>query len=136
LRAESWMHRFSAAGCWAQAGNFHEAITLGEELLTEADLSPGCRNAWRRIRRRYAGGPSNGLWAWRPSRQAASRRRRNGSCHWDALHSSIAVCRTGACKTGRYCSATVQNLSTDSLRRAQHNWRCCGWVANALQPSG
>ena len=43
LRAESWLHRFSAAGCWAQAGNFHQAITLGEELLAEADLSPRLR---------------------------------------------------------------------------------------------
>lgn len=38
LRTESWRHRFSAVGCWAQAGNFHEAITLGDELLAEADL--------------------------------------------------------------------------------------------------
>lgn len=43
LRTEWWRHRFSAAGCWAQAGNFHEAITLGEELLAEADLSPRLR---------------------------------------------------------------------------------------------
>jgi hypothetical protein len=43
LRTESWMHRFGAAGCWAQAGNFHEAITLGEKLLAEADLPPRLR---------------------------------------------------------------------------------------------
>lgn len=43
MRAEAWLHRFSAAGCWAQAGNFHEAITLGEALLAEADLSSRLR---------------------------------------------------------------------------------------------
>jgi hypothetical protein len=43
LSTESWMHRFSAVGCWAQAGNFHEAITLGEELLAEPDLPPPLR---------------------------------------------------------------------------------------------
>ena len=43
LRTESWVHRFSAAGCWAESGNSHEAIMLGEELLAEADLSPRLR---------------------------------------------------------------------------------------------
>jgi hypothetical protein len=43
LQTDAWMHRFSAAGCWAQAGNFHEAITLGDELLAEADLPSAFR---------------------------------------------------------------------------------------------
>ena len=47
LRADAWVHRFSAASCWAQAGNFHEAITLGEELLGQPDLAPGLREQIR-----------------------------------------------------------------------------------------
>jgi hypothetical protein len=43
LRTEAWAHRFSAAGCWAQAGNFHEAITVGDELLADPDVPPGLR---------------------------------------------------------------------------------------------
>lgn len=43
LRTESWRHRFSAVGCLAQAGNFHEAIMLGDELLAEANLSQRMR---------------------------------------------------------------------------------------------
>jgi hypothetical protein len=43
LRTEAWAHRFRAAGCWAQAGNFHEAITLGDALLAEADLPAALR---------------------------------------------------------------------------------------------
>jgi hypothetical protein len=43
LQTEAWVHRFSAAGCWAQAGNFHEAITLGDELLAEVDLPAALR---------------------------------------------------------------------------------------------
>lgn len=37
-RADGWRHTFSAAGCWAQAGNFYAAITLGDQLLAEPDL--------------------------------------------------------------------------------------------------
>jgi hypothetical protein len=43
LPEKSWVHQFSAAGCWAQAGNFHEAITLGDELLAVPDLPPRLR---------------------------------------------------------------------------------------------
>jgi hypothetical protein len=38
LREKSWVHLFSAASCWAQAGNFHEAICLGDQLLAQAEL--------------------------------------------------------------------------------------------------
>jgi hypothetical protein len=38
LLEKSWVHRFSAVSCWALAGNFHEAITLGDELLARSDL--------------------------------------------------------------------------------------------------
>ena len=38
LQEKSWMHRFSAASCSARAGNFYEAICLGEQLLAQADL--------------------------------------------------------------------------------------------------
>jgi hypothetical protein len=43
LQEKSWVHLFSAASCWAQAGNFHEAIYLGEQLQSQAELTPGLR---------------------------------------------------------------------------------------------
>ncbi len=44
LREKSWIHQFSAAGCWAQAGNFYEALRLGDELLTDQQLPPRLRD--------------------------------------------------------------------------------------------
>jgi hypothetical protein len=38
LREKSWVQLFSAASCWAQTGDFHTAIGLGEQLLAETDL--------------------------------------------------------------------------------------------------
>jgi hypothetical protein len=38
LLEKAWVHYFSAVSCWAQAGNFHEAITRGDELLKRSDL--------------------------------------------------------------------------------------------------
>lgn len=38
LSTKALVHRFSAVCCWAQAGNFHSAINLGEQLLAQADL--------------------------------------------------------------------------------------------------
>lgn len=38
LVAKELVHRYSAAGCRAQAGDFHHAITLCEGLLARADL--------------------------------------------------------------------------------------------------
>src|SRR5436309_2275276 len=35
LKDKSWVHLFSAASCWAQAGNFHEAICLGDQLQAQ-----------------------------------------------------------------------------------------------------
>jgi hypothetical protein len=43
LHEKSSVHRFSAASCWARAGDFHTAICLGEQLLAEADLPPRLR---------------------------------------------------------------------------------------------
>lgn len=43
LHEKSCVHLFSAASCWARAGNFHEAICLGEQLLGEANLPQGLR---------------------------------------------------------------------------------------------
>src|SRR5713226_8325528 len=40
LREKSWVHFFSAASCWARAGDFHTAIGLGEQLQAEASLPP------------------------------------------------------------------------------------------------
>ena len=37
------VHRFSAASCWAQAGNFYRAIELCDELLARTDLPVGLR---------------------------------------------------------------------------------------------
>jgi hypothetical protein len=33
LLEKSFIHRFSAASCWAHAGNFYQAITICDELL-------------------------------------------------------------------------------------------------------
>jgi hypothetical protein len=38
LVEKSFVHRFSAASCWAQAGNFYRAITLCDDLLARTDL--------------------------------------------------------------------------------------------------
>jgi len=38
LLEKSFLHRFSAVSCWAQAGNFYHAIALCDDLLTRADL--------------------------------------------------------------------------------------------------
>lgn len=38
LRDQSFVHFYSAASCWAQAGNFYEAIALCDRLLSEPDL--------------------------------------------------------------------------------------------------
>jgi hypothetical protein len=38
LKEKAWIHLFSAASCWAQAGNFHSAIMVGDELLARPDL--------------------------------------------------------------------------------------------------
>lgn len=35
---KAWMHRFSAASCWAQAGNFYDAIALCDYLLAQERL--------------------------------------------------------------------------------------------------
>jgi hypothetical protein len=42
-REKSWLHLFSAASCWARAGDFHTAIGLGEDLLAHTDLTPRLR---------------------------------------------------------------------------------------------
>jgi hypothetical protein len=38
LVEKALIHRFSAASCWAQAGDFYHAIVLCDDLLTRADL--------------------------------------------------------------------------------------------------
>jgi hypothetical protein len=38
LMEKAWVHRFSAVGCWALAGNIHDAISLGDSLLARPDL--------------------------------------------------------------------------------------------------
>jgi len=38
LIEKSFVHRFSAASCWAQAGDFYHAIALCDELLARTDL--------------------------------------------------------------------------------------------------
>jgi hypothetical protein len=43
LLEKSFVHLFSAASCWAQAGNFYQAIALCDELLTRNDLSESLR---------------------------------------------------------------------------------------------
>jgi hypothetical protein len=43
LVEKSLVHRFSAASCWAQAGNFYRVITLCDDLLARPDLSDRLR---------------------------------------------------------------------------------------------
>ena len=43
LTEKALVHGFSAASCWAQAGNFHHAIVLCHELLAQAALSARLR---------------------------------------------------------------------------------------------
>jgi|SRR5208337_236049 len=38
LQEKSCVHLFSAASCWAGAGNFHAAICLGEQIQARTDL--------------------------------------------------------------------------------------------------
>jgi hypothetical protein len=40
------VHRFSAASCWAQAGNFYRAVVLCDDLLARTDLSA---RLWQRV---------------------------------------------------------------------------------------
>jgi hypothetical protein len=44
LSEKAWIHGFSAASCWAQAGNFHQAIYLGNQLLARAELPARLRS--------------------------------------------------------------------------------------------
>jgi hypothetical protein len=43
LRDKAWVHRFSAASCWAQAGNFYQAIAWCDDLLAQPDLTERLR---------------------------------------------------------------------------------------------
>jgi hypothetical protein len=43
LREKAWVHRFSAASCWAQAGNFYQAIAWCDDLLGQAGLTDSLR---------------------------------------------------------------------------------------------
>ena len=47
LLEKSWLHRFSAASSWAQAGNFYKAIALCQALLARADLPEPLRRPIR-----------------------------------------------------------------------------------------
>jgi hypothetical protein len=39
LRENFFVHRWSAASCWAGAGNFYRALELCDELLAQPDLT-------------------------------------------------------------------------------------------------
>lgn len=43
LMDKYFVHWFSAASCWAQAGNIYQAIVMCEELLARSDLPEGLR---------------------------------------------------------------------------------------------
>jgi hypothetical protein len=43
LRDKAWLHRFSAAGCWAQAGNFYQAINWCDDLIGQSGIPGGLR---------------------------------------------------------------------------------------------
>jgi hypothetical protein len=44
LREKAFVHGFSAASCWAQAGDFHHAIGVCQELLAHPDLPTRLRH--------------------------------------------------------------------------------------------
>ena len=50
LGEKALLHHFSAASCWALAGNFYRAIVLCDALLSRPDLS----ERWRRDIQGYA----------------------------------------------------------------------------------
>lgn len=39
FQEKAFIHRFSAVSCWAQAGDLHRAVTLGEQMLRENNLT-------------------------------------------------------------------------------------------------
>jgi hypothetical protein len=41
---KAWMHLFSAASCWAQAGDFYHAVSLAESLLAEPNVPERLRS--------------------------------------------------------------------------------------------
>jgi hypothetical protein len=43
LPEKARQHRFSAASCWAQAGNFYQAIAWCDDMLAQSDLSDSLR---------------------------------------------------------------------------------------------
>lgn len=43
LRENFFVHRWSAASCWAGAGNFYRALVLCDELLKQRDLPDALR---------------------------------------------------------------------------------------------
>jgi hypothetical protein len=43
LKQKAWVHRFSAASCWAQAGNFFQAIAWCDDLLGQEDIPDSLR---------------------------------------------------------------------------------------------
>jgi hypothetical protein len=45
LLEKSWVHRYSAACCWAKAGNLLRAIALADELLARNDLPDRLRQS-------------------------------------------------------------------------------------------
>ena len=44
LREKAFVHGFSAASCWAQAGDFHHAIGVCQDLLAHPDLPARLRH--------------------------------------------------------------------------------------------
>lgn len=44
LKDKAFVHGFSAASCWAQAGDFHHAIVLCQALLAHEDLPERLRH--------------------------------------------------------------------------------------------
>ena len=44
LRNKAFVHGFSAASCWAQAGDFHHAIGVCQNLLAHPDLPTRLRH--------------------------------------------------------------------------------------------
>ena len=74
LREKSFVHCFSAASCWAQAGNFYEAISLCDQLLAADDLPDPLRAGSSTTRTHSAiaapNGTGNSSISWRRARNS------------------------------------------------------------------
>ena len=80
LREKAFVHGFSAASCWAQAGDFHHAIGVCQDLLAHADLPHVSDTGLMPMRRLSVPVVPSGMRSWsstKANRQVSSQGRRS-----------------------------------------------------------